>query len=173
MSRRMIASPHSSLSPLALPWLLACPLGSYLESEAELRLMRLESAVALAFKPFRTSAAFRASESARARLPPHSAVEYLGGLRPTDAGAARRCVRGSTYGGVELDGTPLVWIDGGCWGVFRCRGVVLQCGQKWPPPRFSKCICLPTNSLEASRHYFDGARRLTAPRRARPCHAGR
>jgi hypothetical protein len=123
------------------------PMPDYLESEAELRQLRLERAVWEAQRREKWSAA---SMRAGARPPlPTAAVAHLGG--PPEA----RCAAGETFGGFVFDGVAHLWIGVGCRGIFRCGGVSLRCGRPRQPP-FAVCSCSEVNSLEATRHQFDG-----------------
>ena len=135
-----------SLVPLILRFdsLLA---RSYVDGEAELRLHRIEQRVEEMFTSQRQRRRHGwDGAKINAALPQQrQPVELIGG--PPDVRA--RCVANTTYGGVVFEGTPLLWIDAGCWGIFQCDGVPLQCGRKWPRSGFELCICLETNGLAA------------------------
>lgn len=118
--------------------------GSYLDGEAELHLLRIEQRVEAVFTSFRKRKNWNGAKMANLpRLPrPVELIEA-----PTDVRA--RCVANVTFGGVLFEGTPLLWIDDGCWGIFQCDDIPLKCGRSWPRSGFELCICLETNGLAA------------------------
>ena len=129
------------------PLLAQLPLPDYLESHAELDALKLELKVADAGKRLKWSG----GQFRRSVQQPVAAVEHVGG---PPAQGQDLCVGNTTFGGFFYDGAPLLWIDRGCRGIFRCEGVTLRCGR--PRSGFYVCACVAPNSLEASRHTFDG-----------------
>ena len=129
------------------------PLPDYLESDLVLREMANEKALNRAQRKDRWTVA-----SVRTTLPARSVAPLALGLVPKHIVPRPTCLANETYGGFHFDGADHLWVSSGCRGAFLCAGLHVYCGRMGLAGKgLVVCRCTGVNTLEAIRHWNDGA----------------
>ena len=131
------------------------PLPDYLDSPTVLKQVRDEKFLWKSQRRHKwwTAASVRA-------IVPQRPVEALhaGEDVPKAVGVNARCERNATFGAFRFDGADHVWTCSGCRGAFRCAGLQVFCGRPGLAGRgIVLCRCTEVNTVEAIRHWNDGA----------------
>ena len=79
------------------------------------------------------------------------------------------CHFNKTYGMLLDKGNPAIWIEGGCAGLFRCNGVIVQCDAEYQ----SVCSCVPCTTrtqmpIISSTHAISGTALRRKPHMEKP-----